>query len=240
MKVSHLSAGSFSALTLKLTIMNFDDFLSKFKKNAPSDVLGVKVNPEALSNITAGDHFFQQANYVQAIVMYTKAINLVPKNWYPLSKRGECYKLTQQYERALEDLFNSQALDDNFENNQTVAECYLLKKDYSKAVGYFETAIKKLENEEAIDNNNMLGRNYSATKARALNNQAICYFQLQQLDKAINCSTRGIKENPNYANNHAMRGIIYLHQGNRTQAISDLQTASRLGDTRASAILSQI
>ena len=220
--------------------MNIFDLINKFKKVLPSEVMGVTVNPDVMANISTGDQFFQQANYIQAIAHYTKAIKLVPKNWYPLSKRGDCYKLTQQYDKALEDLFKSKALDDNFENNQTVAECYLLKKEYSEAVGYFETAIKKLEKVEAIDSNNMMGINYSATKARTLNNQAVCYFHLQQLDKAIDCATKGIKENPSYSNNHGIRGIMYLQQGNRTKAITDLQNAAKLGDTKAKAILSQI
>jgi len=220
--------------------MNFDDFLNKFKKNAPSEVLGVKVNPEALAYITAGDQAFQQDNYPQAITHYSKAIELDPKNRYPLSKRGKCYQMTQQCDRALEDLFKAKAFDDNFENNQSIAECYLFKKDFTSAVKYFDTAVKKLEEVEAIDTGSIMGINYGATKARALNNQAVCYFNLQQLDKAIDCTTKGIKANPNYPNNHSIRGMIYLQQGNRSQAITDLQNAARLGDPRANAILSQI
>ena len=220
--------------------MNFENFLNKFKNNAPSEVLGVKVNPEALAYISAGDQAFQQDNYPQAIAHYSMAIELDPKNRYPLSKRGKCYQMAQQYDRALEDLFKSKALDDNFENNQSIAECYLFKKDFLSAVKYFDTAINKIEEAQAIDTGNMMGINYEATKSRALNNQAVCYFNLQQLDKAIECTTKGIKANPKYPNNHSIRGMIYLQQGNRSQAITDLQNAASLGDLRANAILSQI
>lgn len=220
--------------------MNFNDFLKKFKKNSPSEVLGIKVNPEALAYITLGDEVFKLDDYRQAIVHYSRAIELDPKNHYPFSKRGKCYQMTQQYDRALEDLFKSKVLDDNFENNQSIAECYLFKKEFTSAVEYFDTAVKKLGEVEVIDTDNVMGRNYEATKARALNNQAVCYFNLQQFDKAIDCTNKGIKANPNYPNNYSMRGIIYLQQGNRSQAIIDLQNAARLGDPRANAILSQI
>ena len=220
--------------------MNIDDLINKFKKNAPSEILGVKVNPEALAYITIGNQAFEQNNYAQAITYFSKAIELDPKNWHSHYKRGDCYKLTQKFDKALEDLLKSKALDDNFDNNQSIAECYLLKKDYLIAVGYFNTTIKKLEKEEAIDTGKMMGINYGATKARVLNNQAVCYFHLQQLDQAIDCTTKGIRANPNYPNNYSIRGMSYLQQGNRTQAINDLQFAARLGDPRANAILSQI
>jgi tetratricopeptide (TPR) repeat protein len=220
--------------------MNFDYFLNKFKKNAPLEVLGIKINPEALAYIKTADKFFQDNNYPQAIVYYTKAINIDPKNCYPLTKRGNCYKMIQQYDKAIEDLFKSVALDDNFENNQSIAECQLFKKDFSSAVKYFDKSLIKIEEIEKIDTGEMSGRDYGATKARTLNNQAYCYFNMQQIDKAIDCSTKGIKANPNYPNNYCIRGIVYLQKGNRSEAIRDLQNASRLGDQRANSILSEI
>ncbi len=223
-----------------MTIVSFKNFFNKFNKNAPIEVLGIKVNPEALAYIKTADRFFQEDNYSQAILYYTKAINLGTKNCYPLTKRGNCYKMTQQYDRAIEDLFKSLALDDNFENNQSIAECLLLKKDFSSAVKYFDKSIVKIEEIERIDKDEMTGRDYGATKARTFNNQAYCYLNMQQLDKAIDCSTKGIKANPNYPNNFSIRGIVYLQMGKRLEAISDLQNASRLGDQRANSILSEI
>jgi len=220
--------------------MNLEDLMKKFKQTAPSEILGVKVNPEALAYITAGDKAFQEDNYSQAISYFTKAIELDPKNRYPLSKRGKCYQMAQQYDTALVDLFKSKELDDNFENNQSIAECYLFKKEFSKAVQYFDIAIEQLENIEAIDTGKMMGIDYGATKARALNNQATCYYNLQQLDKAIAATTKGIQANPNYPNNYKVRVLIYFSQGNKSQARADLQNAARLGDAQANAILAQM
>jgi len=186
--------------SVKSTIMNLDDLIKKLKKDGPSEILGRKVNPEALAYITAGDKALQENNYSQAIAYFTKAIELDPTNRYPFSKRGKCYQMTQVYDKALADLFKSKELQDNFENNQSIAECYLFKKEYSKAVQYFGDAMKQLEREEivAIDTGNIMGIKYGATKARVLNNQAVCHYHLQQLDQAIECSTRGIQANPKY------------------------------------------
>ncbi len=221
--------------------MNLDDLIKKFKKDAPYlEIFGVKVNPEALAYMTAGDKALQEDNYSQAITYFSKAIELDPKNRYPLSKRGKCYQMTQEYDKALVDLFKSKELDDNFENNQSIAECYLFKKDFSKAVQYFDTAITQLENTEKSYTGKMMGIDYGATKARALNNQATCYYNLQQLDKAISSATKGIQANPNYPNNYKVRGLIYFSQGNKAQARADLQNAARLGDQKANAILAQM
>jgi tetratricopeptide (TPR) repeat protein len=202
--------------------------------------MNFNVNPESLAYITAGDRAFQQDNYNQAITHYTNAIRVDPRNPYPLSKRGKCYQMTQQYDRALTDLLQSRELDNNFENNQSIGECYLFKQDFNRAVQYFDEALEKLEEIEAIDVDRMMGINYGATKARMLNNQAVCYYNLQRLDNAITCTTKGIQANPEYAGNYGIRGMIYLAQNRRTEAISDLQRAARLGDARANAILAQI
>jgi tetratricopeptide (TPR) repeat protein len=220
--------------------MNIDDLINDFKKNLPSEILGRKVNPEALVHITLGDKAFHEDNYDQAIAQYTKAIDLDSTNWFSLYQRGKCYRITQNYDRALEDLFKSKTLDDNFENNQDIAECYLFKNEFSKAASYYDTAIEKLEHSETIDIGDMMGIDYGATKARCLNNQAVCYLNLKLFDKAINCTTKGIQASPNYPNNYSTMGIIYLQQGNHSQAINNLQKAAQLGDLRANDILSRI
>ena len=220
--------------------MNFDDLLGKFKSVAPSKIPGANVNSEALRYITAGDKAFKDDNYSQAITHFSKAIELKSQNRYPLSKRGKCYQMLQEYDKALIDLFKSKELDDNFENNQSVAECYLFKKEFLHAVQYFEAAIERIEHIEKIDTGKILGIDYGATKARTLNNQATCYYNLQQLDKAISATTKGIEANPSYPNNYKIRGLIHFSQGNKSQARTDLQNAARLGDQQAHAILAQM
>ncbi len=121
-----------------------------FYTNNPIDVsfLGGEWNPKTQAYLTAGDNEFKIDNYNQAILYYTKAIELSPANYYPLSKRGKCYQMLQSYDEALSDLFKSKGIDDNFENNQSIAECYLFKKNYEEAIHYFDVALNFLNERE--------------------------------------------------------------------------------------------
>lgn len=211
--------------------MNIDDLIRKYKVEGPSEILGVKVNPEALAYITMGDKELDENNYSKAIVNYTKAIELAPANRYPLSKRGKSYQMLKDYDKALADLFKSNTLDDNFENNQLIAECYLFKKDFSKAVQYFDTAIKQLDHIAATDTGKMLGIDYDATKARAINNQANCYYNLKQLREAIEKYNLAISLNPSYSNPLFARGCIYVEIEKYEAAYDDFLTFRHLGNT---------
>lgn len=148
--------------------------------------------------------------------------------------------MIKEYDKALKDFFESQAIDDNYENNSAIAECFLFKNEFLKAVDYFDSAISLLEDIEANDKEKILGINYRATKARTLNNQAYNYFCLQRFALAIDCSTKGIEANPNYSGNFCIRGLSYLSIGNQNHGRSDLLMAAQLGNQRAVEFLSQI
>lgn len=211
--------------------MNLDDLIRKIKKEASSEILGVKVNPEALAYITVGDKALEEDNYSQAIEYFTKAIELAPTNRYPLSKRGKAYQMLKEFDKALVDLFKSKELEDNFENNQSIAECYLFKKDFSTAVQFFDIALNQLEHIKEIDKGQMLGFDYDATKARVLNNQANCYYNLKQLRGAIEKYTLAISFNSSYSNPLFARGCIYVEIGKFEAAFDDFMTFRNLGNS---------
>jgi tetratricopeptide (TPR) repeat protein len=220
--------------------MNLETLINELKKDMPSEILGVKVNPEALAYIMVGDKAFEEANYSQAIIYFTKAIELNSTNRYPLTKRGNCYLMIQAYDEALIDLFKSKELEDNWENDHSIALCYLFKKEFAIAIKYFENTIEKLETAEAIDIGKMTGIDYGATIARELNDLALCYYSLQQPEKGIECTTRGIQLNSNYPDNYFTRGIIYLSQEKNTQARADFTNAAILGYSKANEVLTQM
>lgn len=211
--------------------MNLNDLIKKFKKETPSEIFGLKVNPEALAFITLGNKAFEGDNYSQAITYFTKAIELAPTNRYPLSKRGKCYQMLKDYDKALVDLFKSKELEDNFENNQSIAECYLFKKEFSKAIQYFDIAIQQLEHINAIDTGKMMGLDYDAIKARALNNQANCYYNLKKNREAIEKYNLAISLNPSYSNSIFARGCIYVELEKFEVAFDDFLTFKSLGNS---------
>ncbi len=219
--------------------MNIEDLIKRIRETAPTSVLGKKVNPEALAYITVADSAFKSGDYGEAIMCYTKAIDFDPENYYPYSQRGGCYRMTQKYDEALDDFFKSKRLSDSFENNQSIALCYLSKKDFASAVEFFNLAIPKLDQLQWIDTGGMLGIEYDSTKSRALNNLGYCYLNLGQFDKAIESTSEGIRLSPQYSNNYCTRGMAYLRQGNEQKGMADLQHAASLDDLTAQEILSR-
>jgi tetratricopeptide (TPR) repeat protein len=221
--------------------MDINELIQFFENNPfNASLLGGEHNPKAMAYSALAKEAQDRDDFGTAISHYSKALEFQPLNSHILSQRAICYRMLDDYDKSLIDASNSKKIDDNFSNNQTIALCYLFKKDFLKAIKYFDTALKYLDSYEAIDQTKMMGIDYAATKSRALNNQAICYYNLQQLEEAIKCATKGIQAKSDYSNNYFIRGMIYLSQGNKTKAISDLQIAAQYGYAKAQAILAQI
>ena len=221
--------------------MDIEQLIKFFEENPlNTSLLGGEYNPKAMAYATLAKEVYDKNDFKTSLSLYSKALEFQPLNWYFLSQRAICYRMISEYDKSLVDALSSRKIDDNFENNQTIALCYLFKKDFLKAIHHFDIAIKHLEYYKEKDHGKMMGIDYGSTKSRALNNQAVCFYNLQQLDKAIECTTKGIQANPSYSNNYFIRGMIYLSQEQKTQAISDLQNAARYGDTRAYGILASL
>ena len=226
---------------IKLYDMNIDQLIKFFEDNPVNiSLLGGEYNPKAMAYSTLAKESYDNDDFATAINLYSKALEFQPLNWHFLSQRAICYRMSNEYDKSLTDALSSKKIDDNFENNQTIALCYLFKKAFLEAVQHFDIAIKYLDSYEENDQAKMMGINYGATKSRALNNQAVCYYNLQQLDKAIECTTKGIQAKSDYSNNYFIRGMIYLSQGDKLKARSDLENAARYGDTRANGILADM
>lgn len=64
-------------------------------------------------------------------------------------------------------------------------------------------------------------------------NQGSNFCDQGELDKAIDCYTRAISLNPNYANAYNNRGLTYYKQGNLEEAIKDFKKAIELNSKEA-------
>lgn len=201
---------------------------------------GREINLGAMEHITEGDSAYDRDDYSLAISKYTNATSIDSSNYYPIMKRGMCYKMIKKYDKAILDLLKAKNIYNNFEINQTIAECYLFKNEFLKAIDYFEIALIKIKEIEKIDSINARGVDYAATKARLLNNLAICYLKSNQFEQAISIAINGINANPDYPNNYGIRGIAYLQAGEIAKGKSDLQRAADMGDVRSQMLLSQI
>lgn len=220
--------------------MKLNRLVKDFKRSI-STVKGEETfDSRALKYIFLGDEAFSELDYHKAIMNYSIAIDIEPDNHYPLFKRGKCFQLLEQSDRALNDFQKSNELDDNFENVRAIAECYFYNKEYSVAAEYFKSARNHLMFMQSGDADRVMGYDYEVLKARLLNNIGECYYQIQQLDKAIDYVTEGIEANPKDPDNYSMRGKIYLTKEDCLHAIPDLKNAARLGDSVSNDILARI
>jgi tetratricopeptide (TPR) repeat protein len=217
--------------------MNLDDFLNslkeKFKTGTPPEIFGEEIDSEALVYIAVGDEAFEENNFRKAIDYFTKAIDLDANNYYSLFKRGVCYQMLQEYDIALIDLFKSNTLSESFFNTQTIAECYLFKKDFLTAVKYFDDALTDLDKIREIDTGKTIGIDYSLTTARIYNNQATCLYHLKQFREAIEKCTLSIRIDPSYSNPLAIRASIYIAIEKYEAAIDDFTLFKKLGHSDA-------
>ncbi len=183
--------------------------------------LGRTWNKEAFFYLIKGDEEFDNGNLTQAIFYFSQAIELYPENWYPYFKRGLCFRILEEYDKALLDLKHSRDLSDTFENNQTTGECYLYKKNFQTAIKFFSKAICHLDKLRNIDLSNDFGYDYDATKARVLNNQAFCHFKLKNYRSAIDLYTFACRICPSYLNPLIARCGVYFETEKFEAALND-------------------
>src|SRR5205814_7958386 len=98
-------------------------------------------------------------------------------------------------------------------------------------VEYFKNAIKQLEKIMAIDTGKMMGLDYDATKARVLNNQANCYYNLMQFREAIENCNLAISIHPSYSNPLFTRGCIYIASEKFEAALDDFLSFRSSGNS---------
>ena len=121
-----------------------EEIIKYFKDNKlhkTALLLGGSVSPEAFAYNTLGGEAFKNDDFHLAIEYYTKAIEYDLKNSTALRQRAICYRMIQEYDKSIEDAFKSKQIDDNFVDNQTLALCYLFKKEYTVSKEYFDITI---------------------------------------------------------------------------------------------------
>jgi stress-induced-phosphoprotein 1 len=100
-------------------------------------------NPEAEECKNLGNEALKQNNFQEAVVQYTKAVNLDPKNKVYYSNRSNAYVQLQKYEEALKDATQTIELDPNWSRGygrKGVALFFLGR--YSLAAKAYEEGLK--------------------------------------------------------------------------------------------------
>jgi tetratricopeptide (TPR) repeat protein len=186
------------------------------------------------------DKLFDEGNYQEAIRVLDLAIETEPNNWYSYFKKGKCYQYLNDFNKAIEIYKKGQKIEDNFDLNRGLGECYLMTEQWQRGKNALLKAYSLLLELEKGPSWNIVNLKVIPNdKANILNNLAIAVYNLDEIEDAIKFSEEGIKIDPNFAGNYRILGIILLDY-DKLKGIKLLKQAVSLGDEMAKTILNDI
>jgi tetratricopeptide (TPR) repeat protein len=186
------------------------------------------------------DKFFDKGNYHEAIRVLDIAIETEPSNWYSFFKKGKCYQYLNDFSKAIEIYKKGQKIEDNFDLNRGLGECYLMTEQWQSGKNALLKTYSLLLDLEKGPSSNIVNKKIIPNdKANILNNLAIAVYNLNEIEDAIKYSEDGIKFDPNFAGNYRILGIILLDYDN-LKGIKLLKQAASLGDEMAKTILNDL
>ncbi len=101
-----------------------------------------------------GDQLFERGKYEEAIVEYSKSIELDQKNLNAYLQRAMCYNITEQYQKAVDDYDEVlQNEPDMIRARNSRGSSYMKLKQYGKAEADFNAVLERNpEDTEALNN----------------------------------------------------------------------------------------
>jgi len=169
---------------------------------------------EAESYYNNGDNCHTVGLYHEAIINFTKAIEISPIFVMAYTKRGEAYLRTGQHYKAIVDF------DKAIEINPEYIEAYLYR-----GVAY----IRESQYEYAISDLNRVIE-FNPESAIAYNLRGFAYTEgKRQYDNAISDLNLAIKIQPKFAQAYNNRGYAYYFKNEYKKAWDDVNKAQDLG-----------
>jgi tetratricopeptide (TPR) repeat protein len=160
-------------------------------------VLSAEEAKEMKKLLTKGSDLFSQKDYEAALQEYQKILTEHPELDRGNLYIGNCYKEMEDMDKAIAayEIFWEKNKD-SFEANLSLADAYVLKSDYEKALPFLE----KLEINKITD-------------PAMCYNFGESYFSLGQTDKAIKFFLRALEINAEFADAYYKLGLAYLNKG---------------------------
>jgi tetratricopeptide (TPR) repeat protein len=169
---------------------------------------------EAESYINNGYKCYTLGLYPEAILNYTKAIEISPTFAIAYTKRGETYLRMGQHSEAMLDF------DKAIEINPKNIEAYLYR-----GISY----IRNIQYDKAISDLNRVIE-INPESAIAYNFRGFAYIEgKRQYDDAISDFNQAIKMQPKFAQAYNNRGYAYYFNGEYKKAWDDVNKAQDLG-----------
>ncbi len=201
----------FSALSL-IILFGVSNAISEQQINIFSSF--AKGAIEAESYINNGYNCYKLGLYPEAILNYTKAIEISPSFDMAYTKRGEAYLRAGQHYDAILDF--DKAIEINPEN----IEAYLYR-----GIAY----IRNIQYDKAISDLNRVIE-INPKSAVAYNFRGFAYIEgKRQYDDAIADFNQAIKMQPKYAQAYNNRGYAHYFNGEYKKAWHDVNKAQDLG-----------
>ena len=169
--------------------------------------------PDAEEYILRGAESDQRGQYSEAIVNFTKAIELKPDYAEAYYARGHVYGKQGEYDQAIANLTKAIELKPDY------AQFYYFRGLTYSGQGEHDQAIQDFT--KAIELNPKLAEAYCF--------RGFVYEGQDEHDLAIQDSTKAIELESDYAKAYAIRGLAWLHLKKWQEAKSDLTTAKDMG-----------
>jgi len=116
--------------------MSQDDFMKSIEKDAKECAEKRKENmKQAIDLKNKGNNYFKEQDYLNAKVMYTEAIHLIPDNVVFYANRAQAYLYLEDYESAIKDCDIGMKIDSKF------IKCYIRKGKALISLSKYDEAI---------------------------------------------------------------------------------------------------
>ena len=189
-----------------------------------------------------GDAFFDERDFENAILCYSKVVNLVPNFYEGYYKRGLCYCKFKEYEMAIADF--SKVIELDYSNEEAYlqrAEVYASLGKYNKVIEDYTTLIELnpyntefyYSRASYYKESNKYGNAvkdytkiiaFDSTNADIFSNRAYCYEKMKEYQKAINDYTKSIDLEPNKPDYYNYRAGCYIKLEQNGKGMQDLST----------------
>lgn len=153
--------------------------------------------------------------YVEALVDYTRAIQLDPTYAKAYSNRAVTYDKLKLYDKALKDHHRAIQL------NPTDAQIYANRGATYDKLQRYEDALADYNRAIELD----------PTQAKPYSNRGVTLANLKHYDKALADFNRAIQIEPTYALAYSNRGYIHARVKQVDQALADYTTAIKIEPT---------
>lgn len=171
-----------------------------------------KIKMETAIHLCRGISHTTNGQYAQAIIEFTRAIEINPSYAESYNERGVVYENTYQSELAIKDYNKA------IEINSKFAIAYNNRGNVYDDRGEYNLAISDFT--KSIEINPMLAEVY--------NNRAFTYYTIGRYERAISDYNIAIEIKPKYALAYNNRGLVYFARGQYYRAIQDYTKAIKI------------